>query len=237
VQVYGYDLASVQEKQITIPVIVPCDLEDLLLTGLQQHYPDLPVSATQFPSLIPVHDPSTYNPSSTQIPSLLDTTGEKGNLRYWVITNESMWAGQHPALDAAWQVLEGLVSSFQCVFNTDMDGPVDTDSVLFWGHLARHLRTPYVLHEIVEHYNMMENPASFWDEARLFQSWALDIPFEKTSLELGFMTYPTKYRVGEVHDLFDAAEYLYPFPDELFWKDGDEGELEKEGIAQWKDPS
>ncbi len=80
-QVCSRDLAAVQEKQITIPVIVPWALEDYLLSTLPQQYGDLPSHFTNFKPLIPVHDGSKYDPSTAILPSLQDTASESGNLR------------------------------------------------------------------------------------------------------------------------------------------------------------
>ena len=38
------------------------------------------------------------------------------------------------------------------------------------------------------------------------------------------------------HFLFDEEDCLYPFPDKLFWKNGDEGEWAKEdGVPEWRE--
>lgn len=95
----GPDFRSVQEKQITIPVIIPWALENFLLSALPQTIDDLPQHFTNFSPLIPVHDPTRYDPNISGVPSLHDTASEKGNLRFWIITNESMWAGQHRMMD------------------------------------------------------------------------------------------------------------------------------------------
>lgn len=35
------------------------------------------------------------------------------------------------------------------------------------------------------------------------------------------------------HDLFDEFALLYPFPDHLFWNEGDEGEWDDYGAPRW----
>lgn len=98
-EVYGPDFKAVQEKQITIPVNIPSDLEHWLLDIIPQEFTDLPSHFTDFKPLIPIHDTTKHDPATATIPSLQDKHGVGGNLRYWVITNKSMWAGQYRVLD------------------------------------------------------------------------------------------------------------------------------------------
>jgi hypothetical protein len=37
------------------------------------------------------------------------------------------------------------------------------------------------------------------------------------------------------HELFDEYDVMYPFPDDLFWDEGDEGEWDEEGAPPWRD--
>lgn len=37
------------------------------------------------------------------------------------------------------------------------------------------------------------------------------------------------------HALFSEEGVLYPFPDELFWNEGDEGEWDGDGVPLWLD--
>lgn len=111
-QVHGPDIESVLEKQITIPLMIPWDLENYILTQMQHDFPDLATYMTEHTMLIPVHDTSKSHPSRAILPSLLDEVSEKGNLRYWVISNTSMWAGQHRALDEIAEILWSLFHWF-----------------------------------------------------------------------------------------------------------------------------
>jgi hypothetical protein len=57
-------------------------------------------------------------------------------------------------------------------------------------------------------------------EARLFQQWAFHVPL---SISRDYT---------EPHNNFyDEDTFIYPFPDELFWKKGDEGT----GDIEWVD--
>lgn len=38
---------------------------------------------------------------------------------------------------------------------------------------------------------------------------------------------------SDQHALFSEEGVLYPFPDELFWQDGDEGEWDGDGVPVW----
>ena len=83
-QIWGSTLSMVQKKQITIPIVIPFDLEHQLL----QH----PALASSLNSpLIPIHDSEEYQRRGyVPIASLRNTVAESGNLRYWVISKESM---------------------------------------------------------------------------------------------------------------------------------------------------
>lgn len=90
--VYGPDFNAIQEKQITIPMVVPAELEAHIYDSI------LPQMNLDYQPLIPVHDPSKHDPQNARLPSLPVSDHDSGNLRYWIVSNESMWAGQH-ALD------------------------------------------------------------------------------------------------------------------------------------------
>lgn len=69
-------------------------------------------------------------------------------------------------------------------------------------------------------------------ESLLFRPWALTSPvlLDRDRHDEDGEPIPT----GK-HVLFNEEMVLYPFPDELFWKDGDEGEWDGDGVPQWLD--
>jgi len=105
-QVYGPDFNAVQEKQITIPMVVPAEFEAHIYDTI------LPQTNLDYRPLIPVHDPSKHDPPNARLPSLPISGHDSGNLRYWIVSNESMWAGRH-ALDDLSQALWCLDNWFK----------------------------------------------------------------------------------------------------------------------------
>ncbi|MCJ1402518.1 hypothetical protein MMC11_005738 [Xylographa trunciseda] len=229
-QVHGPDLKSVMEKQITIPMMVPYDLENFLLNVLPN------VSATVSapkPFLIPVHDPS-LPPLRTNAPGVLphlnDTATEEGNLRYWVITNKSMWAGQNRVADEVFEILWSLFDWFRRR-NDNRVVRNCTEPEAVW-HMAESIRRRAVQPEIPQSYGVPStrysriiasnrrvlSPA----EMMLFRAWVLAEPICNDR------------RTFHPPRNFEDDAYLYPVPDELFWKDGMEGEWSGEYVPQWR---
>lgn len=228
-QVCGPTLAAVQEKQIAIPVMVPWALEDYLLSTLPQQYGDIPSHFTSFRPLIPVHDPLIYDPSTAILPSLQDTTSESGNLRYWVITNESMWAQQHPIIDETAELMWSLFHWFNQVGG---DGAMQmrTDQSMCKWHLARSFRRRIVLPGVSNHSAVtMKSGLPSLRETLLFRPWAFSSPITPDRTFNG-----NARRRG--HELFHDRWVLYPFPDELFWHASDEGTWDEGGVPPWTDP-
>ena len=225
-QVCSRDLAAVQEKQITMPVIVPWALEDYLLSKLPQQYGDLPSHFTNFKPLIPVHDASRDDPATRSLPSLQDTASESGNLRYWVITNESMWAGQHRALD---EIAELIGLLFRWVAYNGWGMEIETDRPECKWHLARSFRNRTVLHEVPDHVSInMKFDIPSVREVLLFRQWAFSNPM--------LLNRQPVDDNDECHELFNDAWVLYPFPDDLFWQASDEGTWREPGVAPWTEP-
>ena len=230
-----------QEKQITIPVIVPRALEDYLLSTLPQQYGDLPSHYTNFKPLIPVHDASKYDPSTATLPSLQDTATEDGNLRFWVITNESMWAQQHRIIDETAELMWSLFHWFNqtAVTNGVTNGVtgatrVRTDQSACRWHLARSFRRRIVLPEVSDHVSVsiaMKSDLPSLRETLLFRPWAFASPI------IPHRTFGDDEDGEKGHALFDDKFVLYPFPDELFWHASDEGTWYEEGVPSWTDPS
>lgn len=230
-QVCGPDLKSIQEKQITIPLMLPWALENYLLSKVPQDYADLPLHFSNFRALIPMHDPSKYDPAAATLPSLRDTASEKGNLRYWVITNESMWANEHRVLDEFAELMWSFSRWFyQCAMASDTNAnmSLSTDSEWCCPGLAKYFRHRIVLPEIPD--NQTDPLATKLDrlslrEALLFRSWAFDTPAVP----------PWKNMVvGDDgrHPLFDEQAVLYPFPDDLFWDPQDEGTRDEASMPE-----
>lgn len=207
-RVCSRDLATVQEKQITIPVIMPWALEDYLLSKIPQQYSDLPSHFTTFKPLIPLHDASKYDPSTAILPSLQDTASESGNLRYWVITNESMWAQQHRVVD---ETAELLWSLFYWFSRDAEDSRFRADSPDCKWHLARSFHRRIVLPDVSDHsppVNLKSGLPSL-RETLLFRPWAFTSPI-----------------------MPDRR----PLEDGLFWHAGDEGEWDRDGVPAWTEP-
>lgn len=280
-QVCGSDLATVQEKQITIPVVMPWSLENYLLATVPQHFPATPSHTDNFSPIIPVHDSAKYDQRNATIPSLRDTVAETGNLRYWVITNESMWAQQDRALDEfaelMWSMFYWFMQAMTSSPNDATSTRMNTDrKACTWSLVctprvipirarlgvaspefvqqqhathdsskpkrnmltpkfaqARAFRRRIVLPEVLDNLDVGMKPGlPTLRETLLFRPWALTSPVS-----------PDRDRVDEdgeaiptgKHALFNEEAVLYPFPTELFWKDGDEGEWDGDGVPQWVD--
>ena len=219
--------------------MLPYDLENFILNDIPNRYTDLPHHYTAFKPLIAIHDPMAHDPTRPTLPPLHDAVNESGNLRYWVITNEAIWAGQHHAMDEIAEVLWALFhwlnqeTGKEDQAFTDGEG---TDVQQCVWHLARSFRRRIVLPEITSHGISQTSTSArraglpTLRESLLFRPWV-------------FYTPKVPYRDPEVdedenlppHELFDEVQSLYPFPDDLFWKEGDEGEWNGDGVPVWKD--
>ena len=122
--VAGNNISFVQARWFALPLVIPMALQTCI-EETRYRYDEFPDS-TLSNVLVPVHDPSRYRPTTVRIPSLQDTWDESGNLRYWLISNETMWSGQHRALDEIKELLLMLFSWFarkqaigQHVYSTD----------------------------------------------------------------------------------------------------------------------
>lgn len=255
-QVYGTDLESVFEKQITIPLMIPWELEHYIVTQLQQDFPDLPTYVTERQLLIPVHDPLKHNHATAILPSLHDIASEKGNLRYWVINNTSMWAGQHHALDEIAEILWSMFHWFNQaaslsdnrrarLFGSLLFQPnlsyLGTDNKICIWHTARFCRRRMTLPGIPSDDGQDQRISSSpgkpiktavptLRESLLFRPWVFHTP---RKLEFDSIHYMDR-DPSDSHPLFDEYGVLYPFPNELFWKEGDEGEWDEEGVPSWR---
>ena len=216
-QICGNDLATVLAKQITIPLLIPFDLENYLVNMLPSDYPDLPTSFTAKPVLIPVHDPARHDPNAT-LPSLVDVPTEAGNLRYWVLSNTNMWACQHRVMDEVFEVLWSLFHRFtesSKIHSANISGPEAT-----W-YMAKSFRGRCVLPKVTNPFTSSATTSrrvgapSPLDarEAALFRAWIFAVPY-----------YVPRDFIDDWDErggMFDEEAYMYPVPDELFWKDED----------------
>ena len=112
-------------------MVVPAELETYVYESIL-HRPDL-----SHRPLIPVHDPSKHDPQTARLPSLPDSCHRSGNPRYWVISNESMWAGQHHVLDEVSQILWCLFDWFRFAascrdLGINIPDSTETHECLFW---------------------------------------------------------------------------------------------------------
>ncbi|KAL8708513.1 MAG: hypothetical protein Q9225_007586 [Loekoesia sp. 1 TL-2023] len=223
------DLESVQAKQITMPLLIPLELETFI-AQLAYHHDDLPNNALS-ELLIPAHDPSKHDPSTATMPSLHDCTDESGNLRYWLVTNKSMWAGQHWVLDEVAELLAALFDWFESsdeAYDSNTSARHGTDNPECLWHLAKIFRRRLILPETS---NTLERGQLLPErEARLFRAWVMARP----------------PKVQRIFDDDDDDEMMQKFqkelemegdiPDKLFWKDGDEGTWDStEGVPVWQD--
>ncbi|KAL9119144.1 MAG: hypothetical protein Q9187_004301 [Circinaria calcarea] len=217
-QVCGPDLATVMRKQNTIPLLIPYELENYLLNELPSSYPDLPASYTAKPILIPVHDPAKHAPNAT-LPSLADVPGEAGNLRYWVITNTNMWACQHRVMDEVFEVLWSLFHQFTESIK------INNSATIAGHHATWYMAKSFRILPKVSTPNTKSSTTASWNskgliagnvdlrEAALFRAWVFSVP-SYVSRE-----FTVDYSEREI--VFDEEAYMYPVPDELFWRDED----------------
>ena len=219
--------------------MLPYELENFILNDIPNQHADLPQHYTAFRPLIAVHDPTTHDPTASTLPPLHDTANESGNLRYWVITNESMWAGQHRAIDeiaeVLWAFFHWLNQETRKGVEAFTDGEGTDVNHCVW-HLARSFRRRIVLPEVPSDEFLQTSTLTRRvglptpRESLLFRPWVFytpKVPYRDLAVEEDSIWPP--------HRLFDELQCLYPFPDELFWEEGDEGEWDGDGVPVWKD--
>ncbi|MCJ1477625.1 hypothetical protein MMC13_006298 [Lambiella insularis] len=234
-QVQGPDLKSVMAKQITIPLMMPYILEQFLLQELPNLCHDLPAHYLSNLFLITVHDSNNLAQQPSWLPSIHDTVSEAGNLRYWVISNTSMWACQNRVMDDVFDVLCLLSHYFQRDEShiSRMSGFTCASSDAVW-HMARAFRRRAV-HPPTDAPHLRSNndkqklaalqrSGLTTREALLFRAWVFAEPEYRDRMR----------RREDGEPPFEEDAILYPVPDELFWKDGDEGDY-GEFVAQWSD--
>ncbi|KAL8690967.1 MAG: hypothetical protein Q9218_003705 [Villophora microphyllina] len=221
------DFEAVRARYVTIPLIVPMDLETDIVNAIQSRCEDLPDNLLA-DLLIPVHNPAKYDPTTATLPSLHDTDSEEGNFRYWRMTPRTMWAGQNRTLDEVIELLKFLTSWFM---NCDQEprggrgGPgkfepnTSTKNCLY--HIARMLSPRLVLPEA------SDQPERGRDlsprEMLLFRAWALHTPPQVKMEEQSTLLEDEMANIGDV-------------PDALFWQEGSEGTWgDEDGVPLWLD--
>ena len=207
-------------------------LQNYIAGPLADRYDDFPDYNALSKILVPVHDRERYNPTTARIASLQDTSDESGNIRYWRITNDSMWAGQHRVLD---EVAELLLILFTW---TTRDLPLPpyadparrdfrTDDPQCIWYIADFFRRRLILPKTSE--TQQGNHSLSDREARLFRAWVLARPPKRVARQGSDFDAdipPIEAELEEERDIADGP----------FWRDGDEGTWDSEpGVPVWGD--
>lgn len=151
-----------------------------------------------------------------------------------------MWAGQHRAQDEIAEVLWSFFHYFHQEMRKELPNPTDGNGTneerCVW-HLARSFRRRIVLPEVpsddTPQANMPSRPGGGRPRLReslLFRPWVFYTPKVPDRDHQAI-----ENDENPPHFSFDEENYLYPFPDGLFWKDGDEGEWTHEGVPAWRE--
>ncbi|KAL8828173.1 MAG: hypothetical protein Q9170_006714 [Blastenia crenularia] len=224
-QVVAPDLESVQAKQITAPLVIPLDLEVHISNELASRYDDIPGNRLSR-LLIPVHDPSKHDTSTATLPSLHDTANESGNIRYWLITNTSMWTAQHRVLDEVAELLMALLDWFLWYTDDAEDDEsvlCDRDDAQCMWRLANIFRRRLVHPDFSK--TLDRGRVLPEQEARLFRAWVL-APAPTSEID----------NDTDIQELMDMIAEQGGIEDQRFWKDGDEGTWDdEEGVPVWED--
>ena len=230
-QVHGPDLKTVMDKQITIPLVVPHDLEDLMVNQLPQIYSGLPFHFTSSAFLIPIHRPPSADQAPLFLPSIHDQATEAGNPRYWVISNLNMWACQHRVVDEVFEILYSFFHLFRYNDKNSMAFDCSTPQALW--HLSKDFRRRAILPEVNSKIKTQRHSSGLpLREAVLFRAWVFAEPsryFAAKSAGQGSRSEPSR------DAYLDDEDFVYPIPTELFWTDGDEGDWNKDDIPLWRD--
>ncbi|KAL8765412.1 MAG: hypothetical protein Q9209_007518 [Squamulea sp. 1 TL-2023] len=220
------DLEAVRKLQITMPLIIPLDLEVSITNEAISRCAGSPgVVADHLPQLIPVHNPQKHDPRTTMLPSLADTVCDSGNYRYWLITNENMWAGQHRVADEISDLLTTLFDWFLHCERQPGNGPIrrGADNYNCIWHLAKGLRRRLVLPEESDE----RDKGISKREARLFRPWALTRPPRVQK------SYDANSEMETLEDQMEAEDHI---SDSAFWDDEEKGSWgDEEGVPAWTD--
>ena len=235
---HGPDLETAMAKPLTFPLTMPQELEDYIHKELLPSIPNLPRGFTNRPSVTNVHDPFSQDGSAV-LPSLRDTEAETGNLRYWIVDDKSIWAGQHPMVDELFELFKAIFSSQSAT--RPQVGPTngihsprlenkcdaaDPDFILTLAHtLKGRIGPPYPAYDKAKSSSNDIDPT----EKLLFQAWVLSDPGRcDESAPLQVESYGSARR-----EPFDQDDYPYPVPESLFWEEGDEGQWPSGFVPEW----
>jgi hypothetical protein len=229
--VCGPDLESVMAKQITVPIMIPSPLEDII-QSLATYYADLPAHYLSRPFLIPAHNHEAWqaNQINPNLPSLTERYSEAGNLRFWVITNESMWSRQHYIIDELTEILLSLA------YLTRESLPVDDlDSVWNIASMIRRraMRPDISTAQFYERVNNTEKKLRQTTsglpirEVMFFRSWVFAVP----------IFHRWKSGPWDRRGSFEEDGIIYPVPEELYWIDDGMGswQINAPRIGAWGD--
>ena len=162
--------ADFERRQVTIPVLLSKNLEALLTDSLtaairdadmlgrgpdieqampvnQESPADKERAKPDHPIFIPVynpqyHSPTTANATVSALPPLLDSNSpEEENLRFWITSHTSMWAGQNPMADEVRGIVECLVNRMDYAYREDNRSHCSREKVLcsVLRHIGRRL--------------------------------------------------------------------------------------------------
>lgn len=234
-----------------MPFIIPLDLEDYILHGIPQQHNDLPHPSMAYPPIIPIHDPTKYTQytdlllQETQhdpIPSIAEKADEGGNLRYRIITQHNMWAGQHPVLDEIAILLRILCQWFDHAtsfgyFESLPEGfHTDSEAAIFhvaWSYKSLQLRAmgeangelPYSSE------SMRTGRPALTREYELFRQWVKQ-PDEEDGNYDGISSQRHVDSCSQTEG--DESEWSKEgAPNPGWWTEGDEGEWDAAGAPPW----
>src|SRR6186713_2097544 len=174
--VWGSDLNAAMSKQISLPILLPHDLETFM-NNLLADLPHLPRHFTKKPMIVPLYNASAHSASNTDpttqptLPPMLDNVTAEGNLRYWVLTNRSMWAGQHKMVDEMFDVYK---AAFHFLRFVGQD--IRTAQTFTQHHLDQDAASWY----FGRVFRCRARPPSRYMEANTQRS--KDVPFQKSKL-------------------------------------------------------
>lgn len=240
-----------------MPFIIPLDLEHYILHDIPQQHSDLPHLSMKFPPIIPVHDPTKYTQYTDSllqenqhepIPSLAENADERGNLRYRIISQDNIWAGQHPVLDEIAILLRFLcqwfnqatsIRSFNTLPKDFHTGSESAISHLSWSYRSLQLlamgkangELPYSSE------SMRACRPALTREYEIFRQWVKQPDEEEgdgedenrdgISSQQHLAACPRTERDQDERDGEGAPPCL------SWWAKGDEGEWDEEGAPPW----
>ena len=136
------ELDDVMRKQVTIPMLIPHQLEETLASVLPEG------------TLIPVYNSKAHEPNAEIPPVIPRLPGgtAKGNLRYWIIKNDGMWAGHSPVYDVVSGILRLL---HHCMMEFEEDDDAEDWVPAFYaaqrpvgcGHKKVILKVAHAIHQ------------------------------------------------------------------------------------------